>query len=174
MGMGNSSRHRSGGAIAEMSGILIAGFRRTYHDVSMSAIEQTQSGKSSGGKIVALIGCGCLGLILIGVLVVGGIFFGAMNLLKNNDPYRESIAAVQSNPAAAAALGSPIEPGFFLSGNISTENGNGSVDFQIPVSGPNGKGTIRVVGAKAAGDANWTYGTWQLDVEGGDSIPLTR
>lgn len=31
----------------------------------MNAIEQTQSSKTSGGKIAAFIGCGCGALILI-------------------------------------------------------------------------------------------------------------
>jgi hypothetical protein len=40
------------------------------------------------------------------------------------------------------------------------------------VSGPNGKGTVRVVGTKPAGSGTWVYDTWQLDIEGADSIPL--
>lgn len=138
----------------------------------MSAIEQTTSGKSSAGKIVAIIGCGCLGIVLLGALVIGGIFFGATKLLKENDPYRDSIAAVQSNAAALEALGSPIEPGFFLSGNISSSNGEGSVDFTIPVSGTKGKGAVKVVGSKAAGSGTWNYGVWELRVDGGETIPL--
>lgn len=138
----------------------------------MSAIEQPPAGKSSGGKIAAIIGCGCLGLILIGVAVGGLIFWGAGKALKSNAPYTDSIAAVQSNPAAAAALGSPIKPGFFPSGSININNGEGTVDFTIPVSGPEAKGSIRVVGAKPAGSETWIYETWQLEVEDGATIPL--
>ena len=139
----------------------------------MNSIQQTQSSKMSGAKIAALIRCGCLGLILI-VLAVGGlILWGVGSALKKNAPYEDSIAAVQANPAAVAALGSPIEPGFIPSGNININNGVGSVDFSIPVSGPKGEGTIRVVRSKPAGATNWIYETWQLDVTDGESIPLT-
>ncbi len=137
----------------------------------MSAIEQT-GGKSSTGKIIGFIGCGCLGVILVGVAVIGLIFWGAGKALKSAEPYRDSIAAVEGNAAAAEALGTPIKPGFMPSGNFNFSNGEGKVDFSIPVSGPKGKGTLRVVGSKPAGASSWTYETWQLDVQGGDSIPL--
>ena len=139
----------------------------------MSAIEQP--GKSSTGKIIGLIGCGCLGLILIGILIGGGIFYGVGKALKSNDPYRDSIAAVGTNPDAIAALGEPIEPGFFPSGSINSNNGVGDVDFSIPVSGPKGSGTIRVKGTKASGSAPWVYEVWDLTVEGGSQpIPLSK
>lgn len=138
----------------------------------MSAIEQTQTGKTSGGKVVAFIGCGCLALILAGVAVFALIFWGVGKAMKSGQPYVDSIAAVESNAAATEALGTPIEPGFMPSGSFNFNNGTGTVDFSIPVSGPKGKGTIRVVGNKSSGSAPWEYSTWQLDVEGGESIPL--
>lgn len=139
----------------------------------MSAIEEP--GKTSAGKIIGIIGCGCFGLILLGALVFGGIFFAAGKLLKNNDPYRDSIAAVESNQEAIAALGEPVKPGFIPTGNFNFTNGEGEVDLAIPVSGPNGKGTIRVNGKKTAGNEVWVYETWQLEVFGKpDPILLTR
>jgi hypothetical protein len=138
----------------------------------MSAIEQTTTQKSSAGKVVAIVGCGCLGLVLLVLAGVGvAAFFGA-KAFKNNAPYLDSIAVVESNAAALEALGSPISPGFIPSGSISTENGQGSVDFTIPVSGPKGKGSIRVVGSKAPGSSSWSYETWELQVADGETIPL--
>ncbi len=121
--------------------------------------------EGSGSSVGKWVACGCLFFVVLGILGFGGIFFFASKILKSNDPYRDSIAAVQSHPDAIAALGEPIKPGFFPSGNISTTNGEGEVDLSIPVSGPLGKGTIKVVGSKAAGGA-WNYETWQLSVEG--------
>jgi len=130
----------------------------------MSAIEGQE--KSSTGKIIGFIGCGCVALILIAGLVGGGIFYGVTKLLKNNDPYRDSIAAVQSNRAALDALGEPIEARFFLSGNIALNNGESTVDISIPVFGPKGKGSIHTVGTKPSGSPTWIYTTWELAVEG--------
>lgn len=139
----------------------------------MSAIEQPAAG-SSGSNALKFIGCGCLALIVIGLLGVIGLAFGFTKLMKNNEPYRDSVAAVEANPEAAAALGTPVEPGFLPSGNISTTNGEGSVDLSIPVSGPNGKGTIKVVGTKASGATEWTYQTWELQIPGREAIPLSK
>ncbi len=140
----------------------------------MSAIVETQTSKSSGGKIAAMIGCGCGALILAGLAVIALIFWGVTKAIKSNAPYNDSITAVQSNPAAQEALGTPIDPGFFPSGNVSINNGEGKVDFSIPVSGPKGKGTVRVVGTKPSGSTVWIYDTWQLEIEGADPIPLGR
>ncbi len=100
------------------------------------------------------------------------MFWGITKVIKSAEPYQQSIAAVEGNAEAIEALGEPIKPGFFISGNISTNNGVGEADFTIPVSGPKGKGTIRVVASRSSSSAPWTYETWQLDVEGGESIPL--
>jgi Cytochrome oxidase complex assembly protein 1 len=127
----------------------------------------SEGSSSSVGKWVA---CGCLVFVVLGVLGFGGIFFFASKILKSNEPYRDSIAAVQSNPDAIAALGEPIKAGFFPSGNISTTNGEGEVDLSIPVSGPLGEGTVKVVGSKAAGGA-WLYETWQLSING-NPVPV--
>lgn len=138
----------------------------------MSAIEQPNAPKSNTGKIVGCAGCGCLGAVLAVVGIVAFIFWGVTKAFKSSEPYTESIAAAEANPAVVEAIGTPIEPGFMPQGSFNFNNGAGEVDFNIPVSGPKGKGTIRVVGTKAAGAPDWEYSTWQIDVAGGDSIPL--
>ena len=139
----------------------------------MSAIEGSKN--TSGGKIAAIIGCGCAGLILVGFLVIGGIFFVALQALKHSDAYTESITAVESNGEATVALGSPVKPGLFPTGNISLNNGEGVVAFTIPVSGPNGEGTVTVKGKKPPGSPVWIYETWELAVDGRpEPIPLSK
>ncbi len=136
----------------------------------MSTVEEQK--KTPVGKI---IGCGCLALLVIAILGGTGIFFGVTKLLKSNAPYNDAIASVESNPAAIAALGEPIKPGMFPSGNISINNGEGEVDFKIPVSGPKGEGTIHVRGEKPAGSETWIYDTRELKVEGQpEPIPLGK
>lgn len=120
------------------------------------------------GKI---IGCGCSVLFVAVVAVVAAVLVGAFALLKKSQPYADSVDAVQSSPAAVEALGEPIKPGFFVSGNISLENDSGTANFNIPVSGPEGKGSIHVEGTKSA--SRWTYQVWELRVDGKtDPIPL--
>lgn len=136
----------------------------------MSEIEEQK--KTPVGKI---IGCGCLALVVIGLLGGAGIFFGVTKALKSNAPYRDAISAAESSPAAIAALGEPIKPGLIPSGNISINNGEGEVNFEIPVSGPKGKGTIHIKGEKPAGAPTWIYDIRELKVEGqSEPIPLGK
>jgi hypothetical protein len=136
----------------------------------MSDVPPLPEQKSNVGKI---IGCGCVALLL---LAIGGGALGVMGftkLMKGNAPYTETIAAVQSNAEAIASLGEPIEPGFFPTGSININNGHGTVDFQIGVSGPKGSGTVFVKGEKPSGSSAWTYETRELKVDGQESpIPL--
>ena len=51
---------------------------------------------------------------------------------------------VRSDPAAIQALGTPIEDGWFPTGHVESGGSTGSSDLAIPVSGPNGGGTLYV------------------------------
>lgn len=120
-----------------------------------------------------IIGCGCLGIIVIGVIAVVGMVTFVGKVLKSNAPYKDSIVAVQSSPAAIDALGEPIKPGFMPTGNISVNNDGGTVEFFIPVKGPKASGTIVVKGTRSGGV--WSYETWHLKVKGQeDVIPLSK
>jgi hypothetical protein len=108
--------------------------------------------------------CCCGGTLLIGV--------GAMAGFKATEPYKEAVARAQQSPEVQAALGTPIQVGFLVQGNIKVENDHGEADLTIPLSGPKGSGTLHVVGTKAAG--KWTYTTMVVDVPGsGTHIDLT-
>ncbi len=117
------------------------------------------------------IGCGCTVLFLAVVAIVAAVVLGVFGLLKNSQPFSDSMAALSANSAAVEALGEPIEAGFFVKGSISIDNDTGTADFAIPVSGPRGEGTIEVEGTKDA--SGWTYQVWELRVVGNPNpIPL--
>ncbi|MFK5921364.1 MAG: cytochrome c oxidase assembly factor Coa1 family protein [Verrucomicrobiota bacterium] len=118
--------------------------------------------------VLKYIGCGCLSLVVVGVIGMVVVGLGIGKALKSNAPYKDSIVAVQANQVAIEALGEPIKPGFMLSGSINVENDGGNVTFSIPVSGPKGSGTITVKGTKAGGV--WSYDTWQLKVDGREEV----
>ncbi len=138
----------------------------------MSDFPPPNAPKSNTGKIIGCVGCGCLTVLIAIVGFIGVTFWGVTKAFKSSEPFTQSIAAAEANPAVVEAIGTPIEPGLMPQGSFNFTNGTGEVNFNIPVSGPKGKGTIRVVGTKAAGAPKWDYTTWQLDVEGGDPIPL--
>lgn len=114
---------------------------------------------------------GCLGVILVGVAIIGGIFLVAMSALKSSEVYKGALERARSNPEAAAALGGlPINDGWLVQGNVNFSGGSGTANLQIPVSGPKKSGTIQAR-AVYEGDA-WMYERLDLVVEGGETISL--
>ena len=104
------------------------------------------------------------------VLVVISIAFGA---LKSSDAYKVALAKAKADPRVVNALGSPIKGGFFVSGKTNVTGSSGQADLTVPISGPNGKGTIYFVASKFAGE--WTFSRLIVEVEKtGQRIDLTE
>ena len=111
-------------------------------------------------------------------LVLGGAFaafmvlviFGAM---KQTDVYQTALARAKADQRVTSALGTPIDEGWFLSGNTKVSGSSGEADLTIPISGPNGKGTIYVVATKFAGE--WTYSKLAVKIDSsGETIDLNQ
>ena len=104
--------------------------------------------------------------------IVVGVVLLVFSIIRNSGPYSDGMLAVRSNPQAVAALGEPVEEGWWLAGNISVSGSSGQADITMPVKGPNGSGTVYVIGSKSGGA--WTYSTLRLEVDGtGESIDLS-
>src|SRR5437660_11498144 len=109
-------------------------------------------------------------------LVLGGAFVAFMVLvvfgaLKQSDAYKLAVARAKADSRVVAALGSPIEEGWYLSGNTNVNGASGDADLSIPISGPKGKGTIYAVATKSAGE--WTYSKLQVKIDStGETIDL--
>ena len=96
------------------------------------------------------------------------VVFGA---LKQSDAYKLAVARAKADSRVVAALGSPIEEGWYLSGNTNVNGASGDADLSIPISGPKGKGTIYAVATKSAGE--WTYSKLQVKIDStGETIDL--
>jgi len=93
------------------------------------------------------------------VVVIIGIVFGAM---KSSDAYKTALARAKADPRVVSALGSPITDGFFVGGKTNVSGTSGSADMTVPISGPNGKGTIYFVASKFAGE--WTFSKLMVEV----------
>jgi hypothetical protein len=109
-------------------------------------------------------------------LVLGGAFaaflvlviFGA---LKQTDIYQNAVARAKADPRVTAALGTPINEGWWLSGNTEVSGGSGEANLSIPISGPKGKGTIYAVATKSAGE--WTFSKLTVKIDSsGETIDL--
>jgi hypothetical protein len=115
-------------------------------------------------------GCCLTPLVLGGAFVVFlvVVIFGA---LKQTDVYKMAVARAKADPRVTAALGNPIEEGWYLSGKTNVNGSSGDADLSIPISGPKGKGTIYAVATKFAGQ--WSYSKLVVKIDStGETIDL--
>ena len=102
-----------------------------------------------------LILAACLFMTLSAVCVVGtgaaGVL-GIFGLMKSSPPFQDSLAVVQENTSAQQLLGTPIEAGWLVGGEISETPTTGTAEISYPVSGPKGSGTVFVTAVKREGE----------------------
>jgi len=113
---------------------------------------------------------GCLGILLLFALFVGGIFTAVMTSFRSSDVYQQALALARANPEVQQALGLPIEPGWMVTGSINVAGSGGDANLAIPISGPRGAGSIRLQAKKSAG--KWEYQQLEVVVTNGSKIDL--
>ena len=107
---------------------------------------------------------GCATVVLVfalGIVALVGFVFG---MIKHTGAYAEAVARAKADPAVIEALGTPIEEGFMVSGQISETGPSGTADMSIPLRGPRGAGTLYVEAKKSAG--RWEYQRLVFEVGG--------
>lgn len=111
--------------------------------------------------------------LLASLLLLAGLVFAiltfASGMLRSSEPYRLALDRARAHPAVAAALGTPIEPGWLPQGSIKIENRSGEADLGIAIRGPRGEGIIDVVASRRAGE--WRYELMRVKA-GAESIDL--
>jgi|SRR5205085_6833321 len=130
----------------------------------------TQPQKSSGCLKWGLIGCGAI--IILGIGCVAAIVLFVFGAIKSSDVYRGARSRVESDPRVIEALGSPVEAGWWLSGNVNVQNRRGTADFTFPVHGPKSHGTVHAVAAKE--NDRWNYSELTMTPANGPPIDLLR
>ncbi|MET3026798.1 cytochrome c oxidase assembly factor Coa1 family protein [Flavobacterium sp. UW10123] len=109
-----------------------------------------------------LIPSGCLTLLILFGLFIGGIFYEVTSIIKDSEAYKESMTAVQNNKLVVEKLGSPIKTDGMVSGTVTSNNDVRTCDVQVPIKGPKGKGTLFVVGEKRG---KWKYSEMSVYIE---------
>ncbi len=107
----------------------------------------------------------CLGGIALFagfIVLIVTIVFGMM---KSSHAYKEALSMARADLYVKEALGSPIKEGLLVMGNINVNGSSGHADLAIPVSGPEGSGTIYVVASKSAAAGQWTILRLVVDVK---------
>jgi hypothetical protein len=126
--------------------------------------------KSSGCLKWALIGCSVLfvlGVAFVAVLVL--VVFGA---IKSTDAYKNARDRAIHDPRVVAALGSPIETGWWVTGSANVDANGGHADIKFPISGPKNKATVYAVATRETD--KWVYTKLEVDPDGGPPIDLLQ
>ena len=102
------------------------------------------------------MGCvGGLAAFLLAIGFAGAIVYGVFSLMRSSEAYQQGLARAKAHPTVQALLGEPIEEGWYLLGNHQESGPTGNANLQVPLEGPNGKGTLYLSARKSAGQ-------WQL------------
>jgi hypothetical protein len=98
-------------------------------------------------------------MVAVGVLAlfIGGICMVVLGMIKASHPYQEALRKVQTDSQAIELLGEPIQPKWWVMGNIQLNNSSGHADLTIPVSGPKQNGTIFLEANRRAGEWKFKY-----------------
>jgi hypothetical protein len=110
-----------------------------------------------------LIPVGCVLPLLACVGFVAAIGLFVFGVIRSSEVYTQALERARASEEVQAALGTPIEDGWFVSGSINTSGSSGNADFAIPLSGPNGSATLYVVATKSAD--RWRFSTLDVAVE---------
>lgn len=121
---------------------------------------------------ILIIGGIVVGLCCISALCVGGVFYAAVSAIRSSDVYQNALSEVTANPAVVEALGAPVEAGFMPSGNIETNNGTGTANFNISLTGSKQTGTLYVE-ASQRGASGWVFERLYVQTEDGQTIDIT-
>jgi hypothetical protein len=118
-----------------------------------------------------LIPCGCMGVVLSCVLFGYLVVAGAMGIMKSADAYTQAVSRARSSAAVTEALGTPLEEGFFVQGNINVTPASGVANLKIPLSGPKGSAEVYAEASKSVD--TWTFSVLTVKIDGsGQEIDL--
>lgn len=115
-----------------------------------------------------VLGCGGLAVVVAGF--VAALFFVIMYSMRSATPFQDGLARAKADPRVVEALGAPIEPGWFMSGKISTSGQSGQCDIDVPLKGSKQDGSVHIVGYREGG--RWTYTRMIMTPDRGDPIDL--
>jgi hypothetical protein len=111
-----------------------------------------------------VVGLGCGALLVLLCLFVAGIFGIVTTAVRSSDAYQIALSTASRDTAVLHELGSPIEAGWFPTGQINVAGSTGHANLGIPISGPLRSGSIAVVADKVGG--KWKFSTLSVAVHG--------
>ena len=114
-------------------------------------------------KALAIVMAG-FGLLTVTSLFTAGFLTIVFTALRSSDAYQLALSAATHDPSVAAALGTPVKAGWFMTGHVTVTGPSGDASLAIPISGSRASGTLNVSAQKSGG--RWTFSVLNVDVLG--------
>ena len=111
-----------------------------------------------------VLGGGCLTIIAIVVISIGGVIYKVVDSVKESEPYTHALAKTIENEKVISFLGEPIETNGMGSTSFSYKNGSSTAQLTIPIKGPKDEGSI-IVNAEKISD-EWAYNLLYVKIDG--------
>ncbi len=111
-----------------------------------------------------------LALLAGSLIFAAAIVFGVFGIMKQSDVYKDSLARVQNNPQIIQVLGSPIESGWWISGNINTSIDSGHATLSYPVHGPKNSARVYLKAEKVL--SRWEFQRLLVQPKGQEPVNL--
>lgn len=105
-------------------------------------------------------------LLSLVIVFFAGLGLTACGIFTDSTAYQTALQRAQDSAAVQAALGTPIEADWWVTGTLEQHGSMESAQLQIPIHGPQASGTL-YVDARGVGDELTFY---ILSVEVGDQI----
>ncbi len=119
-------------------------------------------------------GGGCLCLIVVGVIGYGTLYFGFSAIskwMKSSESYQMAVTTATNSPEVQAELGTPIQPGMMVQGDINSSASAESANLSFLLKGPKASATVHFAGRKT--DGKWDIRDFTVTVWGsGKTITL--
>jgi hypothetical protein len=96
-----------------------------------------RSGKQTFGIIALILGCV--------IAAIGGLILLVFNALRNSEAARTAIQVAAQHPEVTNVTGTPLKIGLKLTGSINTTATGGNANFNLPISGPKGRGSLLAI-----------------------------
>ena len=105
------------------------------------------------------------------MLVLGGFVLAAISTyegrFKSTEAYKGALGAARTDPELIEAIGAPIHEGLFPDGEYRrTSASSGCWSLEIPVSGPEGSATVRVLYHEGPTGSGYTFVVAELEDSG--------
>jgi hypothetical protein len=136
--------------------------------ISSSQLQPPQSWLHRHWK--GLVATGVTLAVVTVMAVVVGVVALVMWTLRQSDVLRMAMEQARKNPAVVQQLGTPINPGWLISGSMHIENDSGTANFTVPIHGPRQEAKLYLDARKRMGE--WTFNSLTVKTDSGQAIEV--